>query len=106
MQYTPRVFEVNPDLVESSAWLYAGQPRQELEDAWQQLLKRKPFIFPLTVVKCLKWRTDSVVSFSHEEVSILGKENETVRFTDGSGYLGQLAVYHNLHCIVRESISG
>ena len=45
MQYTPRVFEVNPDLVESSAWLYAGKPRQELEDAWQQLLKRKPFIF-------------------------------------------------------------
>lgn len=31
----------------------------------------------------------------------LGREAEGVRLADGSGYLGQLTVTHNLHCVVR-----
>jgi hypothetical protein len=30
----------------------------------------------------------------------LGRADQGVRFTDGSGYLGTLSVYHSLHCIV------
>lgn len=44
--------------------------------------------------------TDSVVKFSEEEMKTLGRVDEGVRFTDGSGYMGELAVYHNLHCVV------
>lgn len=30
-----------------------------------------------------------------------GQEDEAVAFPDGSGYMAQLQVYHDLHCLVR-----
>ena len=29
----------------------------------------------------------------------LGREDEGMRLTDGSGYYAQMAVHHNLHCL-------
>jgi hypothetical protein len=44
--------------------------------------------------------TDSDIIITHAEMHALGREAEGVRFGDGSGYLGQLTVFHNLHCVV------
>ena len=47
---------------------------------------------------------DSVIRITDQEMHAIGREAEGVRFTDGSGYLGQLAVFHNLHCIVSAAL--
>jgi hypothetical protein len=39
VRYEQKVFEFNPRLAQSSARTYAGEPSQELEDAWNQLLQ-------------------------------------------------------------------
>ncbi|KAI9786816.1 MAG: hypothetical protein M1839_005047 [Geoglossum umbratile] len=78
---TAQVFEIDPDISGSSAWLYAGPPSPKLDQAWEELLEH------------------SVIRITDQEMHALGREAEGVRFTDGSGYLGQLAVFHNLHCI-------
>lgn len=41
-----------------------------------------------------------MIRLTHDEMRALGREAEGVRLTDGSGFLGQLTVYHNLHCVV------
>jgi hypothetical protein len=42
-----------------------------------------------------------MIRLTHDEMRALGREAEGVRLTDDSGFLGQLTVYHNLHCVVR-----
>jgi len=99
VRYEQRVFEVNPKLADSSARIYAGQPSPELDDAWNYLLQ---CIIPSS------WRrgknsndiADTSIRVPLNEMIRLGREDQGVRFTDGSGYFGSLAVYHSLHCIV------
>ncbi|CAG8956270.1 hypothetical protein HYFRA_00003650 [Hymenoscyphus fraxineus] len=80
--YTQKIFEVNTSLKHSSANLYAGDPSEELEAAWQKLLK------------------NSNIRIPESEIKKLGRLDQSVRFTDGSGYFAQMSVYHHLHCIV------
>ncbi|MCJ1445534.1 MAG: hypothetical protein MMC23_006039 [Stictis urceolatum] len=52
----------------------------------------------------LSWQT---LLISEDDLRALGKLSDTsARFEDGSGYLGQLDVYHELHCLnyIREYI--
>ena len=46
-----------------------------------------------------------MIRLTQNEMRALGRESEGVRLTDGSGYLGQLTVYHNLHCVVSLQLS-
>ena len=46
-------------------------------------------------------RTVSSVRFSEDEMTRWGRIDEGVRLTDGSGYLGTLNVFHEIHCLVR-----
>jgi hypothetical protein len=39
------------------------------------------------------------IKISSEELALLGEAS--VAFADGSGYLAEMAVFHELHCIVR-----
>lgn len=44
-------------------------------------------------------QTAMTIKISGEELSHL--PDSSIAFKDGSGYIAELAVYHELHCIVR-----
>ncbi|CAG8961902.1 hypothetical protein HYFRA_00013702 [Hymenoscyphus fraxineus] len=62
---------------------FVGGPRPEHDEAWGKLVE--PMIIKLTP----------------EEYENANLGVETIGFADGSGYLGELAVYHELHCVKR-----
>ena len=99
VRYEERVFEVNPKLADSSARIYAGQPSPELDDAWNYLLR---CIIPSSQRRDGNSNdiADTSIRVPLDEMIRLGREDQGVRFTDGSGYFGSLAVYHSLHCVV------
>ncbi|OAA74183.1 hypothetical protein ISF_01084 [Cordyceps fumosorosea ARSEF 2679] len=61
--------------------MYVGEPRPSLEKAWQDLLG------PMNV------------RLSLQDVQAFGREATAVGMSDGSGYIGTLNVYHELHCV-------
>ncbi|KAI1384936.1 uncharacterized protein F4822DRAFT_416741 [Hypoxylon trugodes] len=60
---------------------YVGYPRPELEKAWEGLLKNMN------------------IRISKEDVRRFGREETAIPLPDGSGYIGTLNVYHEIHCI-------
>lgn len=60
---------------------YVGYPRPELERAWDGLLKNMN------------------IRISKEDVQHFGREETAVAIPDGSGYIGTLNVFHEIHCI-------
>ncbi|KAI2768967.1 hypothetical protein F4815DRAFT_489823 [Daldinia loculata] len=61
--------------------VYTGEPREELDKAWSELVK------PMAI------------KISAHELAQLGEKS--IAFKDGSGYLAEMAVFHELHCIKR-----
>lgn len=60
---------------------YTGQPRLELDQAWHELMR------PMTT------------KISSREIDRIGESS--IALADGSGFVAELAVYHELHCIKR-----
>ncbi|CZR59326.1 uncharacterized protein PAC_09218 [Phialocephala subalpina] len=60
---------------------YSGYPRPELEEAWGKLLGNQNIRLPL------------------EAVRYFGREEDAVLLPDGSGYVGTLNVFHEIHCV-------
>ncbi|KAK7938130.1 uncharacterized protein PG986_014998 [Apiospora aurea] len=61
--------------------VYTGEPRDELDEAWRNLVK------PMTI------------KITAQELENLGESS--IAMKDGSGYIAELAVFHELHCIKR-----
>ncbi|KAI3323800.1 hypothetical protein HD806DRAFT_495631 [Xylariaceae sp. AK1471] len=61
--------------------VFTGEPSKELDEAWRELVK------PMAV------------KISAEELSQLGASS--IALKDGSGYIAEMAVFHELHCIKR-----
>ncbi|KJK63524.1 protein of unknown function DUF3328 [Aspergillus parasiticus SU-1] len=61
--------------------VFTGDPRPEFDAAWKHLLE------PMTI------------KITPEELSHL--PDPSIAFKDGTGYIAELAVYHELHCIKR-----
>ncbi|KAE8418449.1 hypothetical protein BDV36DRAFT_295093 [Aspergillus pseudocaelatus] len=61
--------------------VFTGDPRPEFDAAWKHLLE------PMTI------------NITSEELSNL--PDPSIAFNDGTGYIAELAVYHELHCIKR-----
>ncbi|KAK3384841.1 hypothetical protein B0H63DRAFT_542867, partial [Podospora didyma] len=59
---------------------FMGQPRLEMDQAWYEILK------------------GTMIHFSDEEL-LLANQSTSVKFADGPGYVGGLAVSHSLHCL-------
>ena len=59
---------------------YRGEPRPELDKAWHDLI-----------------RNDNI-RLTKEELHKLNKT--ALELNDGSGYYGQMSVFHHLHCLV------
>ncbi|KAK8055066.1 hypothetical protein PG993_000293 [Apiospora rasikravindrae] len=61
--------------------VFTGDPRDELDEAWRNLVK------PMTI------------KITAQELQQLGESS--IAMKDGSGYIAELAVFHELHCIKR-----
>ncbi|KAJ5245945.1 hypothetical protein N7468_000928 [Penicillium chermesinum] len=68
---------------------FTGEPRQEFDAAWNQILE-PDLLDP-------KHETAMTIKISQEELSHLS--DESIAFQDGSGYIAELAVYHEIHCV-------
>lgn len=44
-----------------------------------------------------------VIKVTGDELSKFNEGDTTVAFKDGSGFLAEMSVYHELHCIVSNS---
>ncbi|KAK3688837.1 hypothetical protein B0T22DRAFT_162549 [Podospora appendiculata] len=62
---------------------FIGQPRPELDQAWREI------IAPITI------------KVSGDELARFSEGDSSIAFKDGSGYLAEMGVYHELHCIKR-----
>jgi len=60
---------------------YQGYPRPELEDAWNKLLGNMN------------------IRLSLEDLKAFNRDEDAVQLPDGSGYIGSLNVYHEIHCV-------
>ena len=93
--------------------VFTGDPRPELDAAWRELIERE---FCLSSVylcsfglhgSCLfslldymlKHSSAMTLKISAKELSHL--HEDSIAFADGSGYIAEMAVYHELHCIKR-----
>jgi hypothetical protein len=59
--------------------VFTGDPRPELDEAWAKLIE------PISI------------KITAEELAQVGYKS--IPFKDGSGYLAELSVYHELHCV-------
>ncbi|KAI1465031.1 uncharacterized protein F4812DRAFT_439306 [Daldinia caldariorum] len=62
---------------------FTGKPRPEFDQAWRDI------IAPITI------------KVSDSELARFSEGDSTIAFKDGSGYIAEMAVYHELHCIKR-----
>jgi len=62
---------------------FTGDPRPEYDEAWRDIIE------PMTV------------RITPEEYERADLGADTLAMRDGSGYVGEMAVYHELHCIKR-----
>lgn len=82
---------------------YVGVPRPELEDAWKGLLQSKSSLVAVrckALIRLLLLSEDMNVRLSLEDIKAFDREENAIALPDGSGYLGTLNVYHEIHCIV------
>lgn len=45
------------------------------------------------------------IRMSYDDLKAFGRQENAVALADGSGYVGTLSVYHEMHCVV-SSLSG
>lgn len=62
---------------------FTGKPRPEFDQAWRDI------IAPITI------------KVSGEELVRFSEGDSTIAFKDGSGYIAEMGMYHELHCVKR-----
>ena len=62
---------------------FTGSPRPEFDQAWKQMIE------PMTI------------KVSADELAGFAAGDTTLEFRNGSGYIAEMAAYHELHCIKR-----
>ena len=77
---------------------FGSQPTLEIDRRWNAIANGTYGIGGF-VDKLI--RTVSNFRFSEDEMTRWGRIDEGVRLSDGSGYLGTLNVFHEMHCLVR-----
>lgn len=85
--------------------IFGGDPTPELDHAWHVLMastNRARLSFG-TEYHLQAHELDINLRLSPEEMRRLNQTS--LAFSDGSGYLGTLGVYHELHCVVIISTS-
>ena len=77
--------------------VFAGEPTPQLDAAWHNLLARMGSCFFLFLFLKLM-NADINIRLSSTEMRRLNQTS--LALSDGSGHLGTLGVYHELHCLV------
>ncbi|KAI8950686.1 hypothetical protein F4801DRAFT_548030 [Xylaria longipes] len=62
---------------------FTGKPRPDFDKAWHEI------VAPITI------------KVSGSELERFSEGDSTIAFKDGSGYIAELGVYHELHCVKR-----
>lgn len=85
---------------------FTGEPREELEEAWHNLLSREFSMsqFWSSVTEIIWYLIAMIIKITEEELRANGGL-ASIPFADGSGYMAETAVYHQLHCIVGACIN-
>lgn len=82
--------------------VFAGEPTPQLDAAWHNLLARMGPSFSLLLSLRLI-NADINIRLSSTEMQRLNQTS--LALSDGSGHLGTLGVYHELHCLVSMNVS-
>ena len=92
--------------------MYKGDPRSELEAAWDDLVSFTSLSLPDTISKAENSLTlttavapGPTISVSEVELDLVGKGSQrdvAARLPSkyGGGHLATIEVFHNLHCLV------
>lgn len=88
-------------MTEIDSNVYTGSPRPVFDEAWARVIERKSRGF---CQHRMFSRSDCsipamTVKITNEEFEQLDEER-SIKFADGSGYIAEPSVYHELHCIV------
>lgn len=87
------------ELDESNVNAWAGKPRPELEDIWDDLMRGRPPDLPSSLDKLTGERTGEVFRATREDLEMSrGGVDDSIELEHG-GYLATLSVYHELHCL-------
>jgi hypothetical protein len=78
---------------------YTGAPRPEFDEAWRKIIERM-YYHALTTSFLTNRNAAMTLKVSKEELDQFSEGDSTVKFKDGSGYLAEMTVYHELHCVV------
>lgn len=92
---------MNLDMTATKPNAYWGQPRPELDEAWEELtgctfILRFGHLFPTDQYLA------STIYVSKEDMKMMNKTS--IALKDDKGYAGYYAVYHQLHCLVRSPL--
>ncbi len=80
---------------------YSGYPRPELEEAWGKLLGSTsyPKRLPNAITHYFD-HSDMNIRLALEDLKVFNRDQDAVALPDGSGYIGTLNIYHEIHCVV------
>ena len=93
---------INLDMTATKPNAYWGQPRPELDEAWEELTGCKFHSkVRLRVLSNANQYLASTIYVSKEDMTLMNKTS--IALKDDKGYAGYYAVYHQLHCLVRAS---
>ncbi|KAE8451799.1 hypothetical protein EG329_002639 [Mollisiaceae sp. DMI_Dod_QoI] len=79
---------------------YSGYPRPELEEAWGKLLGSTsyPKRLPNAITHYFD-HSDMNIRLALEDLKVFNRDQDAVALPDGSGYIGTLNIYHEIHCV-------
>lgn len=78
--------------------IFAQDPSPEVDDAWHNLIDSE-YASSIVLVRNMLTCPDINLRILPHEMEKLGYDS--LEFQDGSGFLGTMAVYHELHCLKR-----
>lgn len=85
--------------------VYTGAPRLAHDEAWARTVERKSLkqnqllSSPVLALDSTNSTSAMTIKISNEEMALLD-DKHSMKFADGSGYIAEPTVYHELHCIV------
>ncbi|KAK8119644.1 uncharacterized protein PG998_004270 [Apiospora kogelbergensis] len=94
--YSPVSDCVRPQLIYSPA---TSAIRYEKKRLWRDIDGPNPFTGSPRPSLDQAWR--DIIALSADELSRFNEGDSTIAFKDGSGYIAEMGMYHELHCVKR-----
>lgn len=79
---------------------FVGKPRPEFDRVWRDIVARKYRICIYCTLLLIPMPLAMIIKVSQDELERFSEGDTTISFKDGSGFLAEMGVFHELHCIV------